>query len=660
MNRLAPDHALFRPGSDDERAIDLGAWLRVVWRGRALALACAFLAISLAAGWGLRIAEPRFTATAVVMLESREERIVDLKDVISGLSGDTTVINSEVEVIRGRALLAGVVKQEGLIHDPEFNPALRPPGPLARLKSSAARWLGQPLAPTRPQTPQQAENAALDTLLRQLTVRNVPDSLVFQIIVETSTAEKSARLANAVVDTYVTSQLSVKANATEQASRWLVRRVADLKAELADAEARLSDARAGTDLMEPRTRAVLEGRIRELRAIVAPDRGSAAFLSAIKPEPGITAAALPVLSPEETELSGLLSRLDADAAKVSLIDQLTREADASRLLYETFLARMKETALQLGIQKSDSRLLSRAAVPALPSSPNLPRLLAIAALFGACAGLGLHLLREAGQTTFRTVRELEFFTNRNVLGQIPALRSRSLPAIRNYLAKHPNSAIAEALRNLRTSVFLSGRGEPPQVIVLSSALPGDGKTTLSMALAQSTAAMGRRVLLIEGDIRRGLVRRHFGPRAARGLLAVLTGKADLADVTYHSRAIGADVLFGERSAVNSSDLFAGQRFDAMLAEARAKYDTIIIDTPPVLIVPDARIIARAADATLFVIRWNSTTQHQAEEALHMFDTVDVPVTGLVLNQISLSGMRRYGVSGGLGTYKALGRKYYRV
>ncbi len=668
MNRITPERSLHQPLHPEEEIVDIGAWLRMIWRGKGLIALSAILLTALAASHSAFLATPSYKARAVVMLESREEKVVDLKDVISGLSGDANVINSEVEVIRGRELMREVTARLALHEDPEFNALLRPEtelgAMLSRAKSSSRRTLGLPEKALSTPTAAQVEDSTIDALLDNLTVHNVPNSLVFRIIARSESPEKAALIANTVVDVYIERQLAVKSKATEQASTWLHGRVADLKNDLARTETQVIDYRATADLIEPRELAVLEDRIRNLRAEIAPLSGTPeeAISSVKEPARGtvIAAAQIPSSPAAVAELRRLQSQLEANARKLSTLEQMEREASASSFLYETFLARMKETAAQLGIQRADSRLLSRASVPANPASPNIPRILAVAAVLGAMLGAAFHMLREAGQTAFRTVRELEFFTNHRVMGQIPALRTRKLTAIRSYLARRPNSAMAEALRNLRTSLFLNGPGTPPQVVVLSSALPGDGKTTLSLALAQNIAQMGKKVLLIEGDIRRGQVSRHFGKRAARGLLAVLSGKARLEDVVFHSRAIGADVLFGERSAVNSSDLFSGPHFDEMLKEARSLYDVIILDTPPVLIVPDARIIAQAADATLFLVKWNTTTQHQVEEALHMFETVHVPITGLVLNQISLSGMRRYGVAGGLGTYRALGRKYYQV
>jgi len=139
---------------------------------------------------------------------------------------------------------------------------------------------------------------------------------------------------------------------------------------------------------------------------------------------------------------------------------------------------------------------------------------------------------------------------------------------------------------------------------------------------------------------------------------VLSGERRIEDVVIADPRIGADVLIGEESRTNAADVFSSARFADFLREMREIYDVIIIDTPPVLVVPDARVIAQSADAVLFTVKWDSTARPQVDEALRLFETVGQRVSGLVLNQISPRGMRRYGYGGKYGAYSAHGRKYY--
>lgn len=206
--------------------------------------------------------------------------------------------------------------------------------------------------------------------------------------------------------------------------------------------------------------------------------------------------------------------------------------------------------------------------------------------------------------------------------------------------------------------MLSNVDHPPKVIAITSSIPGEGKTTMSLALAQNFVGMDRKVLLVEGDIRRRVFSQYLNTDQTKGLLSVLSGESKLDEVVVRDPIVGADVLLGEKSSTSAVDIFSSERFSQLMEKARDAYDVILIDTPPVLVVPDARVIAQSADALLFVVKWDSTTKSQVEDALHMFDTANQRVHGLALNQISVKGMKRYGYGGKYGAYSSYGRKYY--
>jgi len=143
-----------------------------------------------------------------------------------------------------------------------------------------------------------------------------------------------------------------------------------------------------------------------------------------------------------------------------------------------------------------------------------------------------------------------------------------------------------------------------------------------------------------------------------GILTALSDETPLHEVVFHDDRLGADVLMGEKSRANAADLFSSQRFRDFLDRARAAYDFVIIDTPPVLVVPDARVIGQHADAILFSVAWDRTPRAQVLAALREFDAVNLRVAGLALSQIDPRGMRRYGYGGTYGAYSAYGKGYY--
>ena len=194
--------------------------------------------------------------------------------------------------------------------------------------------------------------------------------------------------------------------------------------------------------------------------------------------------------------------------------------------------------------------------------------------------------------------------------------------------------------------------------MVSSSVPGEGKSSTILMLGQISAIAGKKVLMIECDIRRSTFPKHFGLKAPHGLLSLLSGKVSEEEVVHRHEGGNLDVIFGEESKANPADIFSSERFASFLAEMREKYDYVFIDTPPVLAVPDARIIGQHADAVLYVVRWDSTNRKQVEAGLRLFQQVMVRVSGVVLTQTDPRRMSSYGYEGyGYGSQKS--GKYYR-
>ncbi|MFV2053703.1 polysaccharide biosynthesis tyrosine autokinase [Aliiroseovarius sp. YM-037] len=655
MNKT-PGRASFDPiirGGDDD-AVKLMTLLAIAWRGWRLVAVCVVLSLLFGGVYVYGIATPLFSASSVVMLESREEQVVDLTSVISGLSGDTLVLNSEVEVLRSRGLMEKVVNHLSLTDDPEFNPALREPGLVRTVKNWSFGGSGGARADEQAQI-----QSTIDTLLGKLNIQNIRQSLVFRITVESKSPKKAAEIADAIAELYILNQLEFKFDATEQATSWLTERVAQLQGELEAAEGRLADFNAGADLISAETLRALERQAKDLRERIGAARNAVTATAddAAHTRPADERATRQLQALEGSH-AALTEQIEAQGSDLITLQQLTREAEASRLLYEYFLSRLKETAVQQGIQQADSRVLSAAVVPRGPSKPRKAMVLGLSGLLGMLVGAAITIFREMRQSAFRTGRELGQITGRPVLGQIPNVPGKDSADPLSYIADNPTSAVAEAVRNLRTTILLSALNKPPQVIVVTSTLRGEGKTTLSLALAQSFVGMGKKVLVVEGDIRRRVFRDYLGIRPRHSLISVLLGQVPLADAVVQDSRVGTDILTADQSQVNAADLFSSAQFAKFVEEARRCYDVILIDTPPVLVVPDARVIGKNADAVLFAVKWNSTSRAQVEEGLSMLSAVNITPAGLILSQVNAGELHRYGYGGKDSAYVGLSSAYY--
>ena len=682
------------PATDDS-VIDLGqimSSLRIGWKTIG---ATTLTLMLLGFGYAHYLATPIFTAKSVVVLDTRKQQVVDLQGMMTGLTGESDELNTEVEVLRSRGLANKVVEELDLARDPEFNGVLRPPS----LKSQIFSWLGAEDVVRNPET---ERDAVVSAFLETLSVRNVPASYVFEIAVKSENPGKAALIADTVARRYILNQIEVKFDATEQATAWLTNRVGELKTELEAAEEKLKVFNASTSLISEVTLTSLEAQLKDMRDRVAQvteqeamilarvaalktatttdaraEIAKDAVLNRLRDNPPafdqryaqvVARAELDAMRATDQRealqrsLKTLSEQASAQGDDMITLQQLTREAEASRTLYEYFLSRLKETSAQQGIQQADSRMLSQAIIPAFPTEPRKSLILAMCGILGLMAGVGLVLYREATRNGYRTARQLEEETGIVVMGQIPIIPGKARRDILSFMVSKPSSAAMEAVRNLRTSVLLSNVDKPPQVIISTSSVPSEGKTTNSLALALNLVGTGKSVLLIEGDIRRNTLAQYFPTDpGSKGLVSLLSGKASLDEVVVKNAAMGLSVLFGEKSSINAADLFMSESWKTFIIQMRERFDYVIIDTPPVLVVPDARIIAQSADAVLFTVRWNDTSRVQVQEALRMFETLRLKVSGLVLSQIDGAEMKRYGYGGKYGSYGAYsgyGGKYY--
>ncbi|WP_375257979.1 polysaccharide biosynthesis tyrosine autokinase [Citreimonas sp.] len=368
------------------------------------------------------------------------------------------------------------------------------------------------------------------------------------------------------------------------------------------------------------------------------------------------------LSRQQEALQSSFSQLEDEAeqraSRLIELQQLERDTEATRTLYETFLTRLKETSVQRGLQQADSRILSEA-LPGGYVEPRKSRIIVMAALFGVLIGSAFVLYRQFVHHGVRSTEELEEITGLGVIGQAPRFPVKRRNQLIGYLNSSPTSAGVEAIRNIRTSIMLSNVDHPPQVIMLSSAVPGEGKTTMSVSLAHNFANLGKRVIIVECDLRRRTLLNYFDlPGNTSGMIAALDGRKSLDDVIVKGDKLAFDVLPGDRSSVNAADILASQKFSDLIATLREHYDIVILDTPPVLIVPDARVVGQHADATVLVVKWNQTNRKMIQDALRALRSGDVRVLGTVLSQIDPRGLKRYGYAGRYGAYSYYAKRYY--
>jgi capsular exopolysaccharide synthesis family protein len=274
-----------------------------------------------------------------------------------------------------------------------------------------------------------------------------------------------------------------------------------------------------------------------------------------------------------------------------------------------------------------------AVVPEEPSSPNLKLNLALGLLVGLALGVGFALMRELLDTRVRTVEDVESLTDTSVLGIIGF--EPDAPSYPLIVQESPQSMRAEALRRLRTNLqFLEVEGQS-NAIVMTSALPGEGKSTTTINLAITLADAGQRVALVDADLRRPSVAKYMGIEGSVGLTTVLIGRAGIDDVIQPWGNGNLDVITSGQIPPNPSELLGSRRMAAFIDELTPRYDVVLIDTSPLLPVTDGAILARLVGGAVVVVGAGTIHKAQLEDALVTLTTVNARVLGMVVNRVPM-------------------------
>jgi polysaccharide biosynthesis transport protein len=335
---------------------------------------------------------------------------------------------------------------------------------------------------------------------------------------------------------------------------------------------------------------------------------------------------------------------------------LKRDSDTYRTLYEGLLQKLKEAGVSAGLKSNNFRIVDSARPPTAPIEPNIPRNLMFAVVLGLASGVGLAFLLEGLDNTIRTTEQAQMISSLPPLGMIPLgsksareganpkrlVIASSKEAVELVTQVRPQSQMAESYRALRTSLLLSNLGSPPKVIMVTSALPQEGKTTTSINCAVVLAQKGVRVLLIDADLRRPSIHKTLGMGPRTGLSNVLTGSTTLEQAITRTTILpNLYVLPAGTPPPNPAELLASTNMRDVLAQLSEQYDHIVVDTPPSLSVTDAVVLSPRADAVVLVIRSGQTTKQALRRARDILAQVNAKVVGVLLNAVDLSSPDYY-------------------
>jgi len=363
-------------------------------------------------------------------------------------------------------------------------------------------------------------------------------------------------------------------------------------------------------------------------------------------------AQVQILTEQEAELlrryedqDKLASQLKRDAMAYELKQ---KKVDRQYKWFEASVERVSKVDLNAAYatqneSKTSVKIIEEAVVPSMPVRPRRARIVFLSVLLGLLAGVGLAFVVEYADDKIRTPEDLEERVGLPVLGYVPDIHSGTEAAedfaYRGRISVlDPRAPVTEAYRTIRTSLFFSAPPEETKVVVITSGGAGDGKTTTASNLALIVAQSDKRVLLVDADLRKPQMHNIFGLERDLGLSVVLVGEASLAEAvqkvqTEQGTVANLDVLCAGPNPPNPAELLNSKRMVDLLAEAREKYDRIIIDTPPVLIVADAAILAGEGDAAVLVVKSARNTRSLVRRAREQLLDVKARVLGGILNDV---------------------------
>ena len=357
---------------------------------------------------------------------------------------------------------------------------------------------------------------------------------------------------------------------------------------------------------------------------------------------------LELATAQEQQFRSMISRQQREMQDVSgkafEMKQLEREVEANRSLYETFLSRFKEADVADEYDVPSARIIDRAMVPTTPFKPNRKRMVLLSVIIGIVVGTLVALLREHLSNTFKTKEDVEERLNIPVIGLLPLLKS-SLAGkgqVEREVLIDPRSPFAEAINDIRTAILFSHIDTPPKVVLVTSAVPGEGKTTLVSNLALAFSRRGR-TLLIDADLRKGRFQQITDMKNHPGLTDMLSGGCTSREAIMADQdAENLFILMTGTVPPNPLEILSSKRFSDDLGKLRNSFDYIVIDGTPLLPVSDSIVLARLVDATVLAIKADDTTCDVALDALKRLQSVRVEPIGVVMQQVDMRKLRTYG------------------
>jgi succinoglycan biosynthesis transport protein ExoP len=691
---LRPDH------SGDE--LDWSRLLRTLWRRKLLLAVIVVLAISLASLYVSQV-PAEYEAHVLVMLNDRATAS-DFRYRLDGSSLGEEYIESELHVIETRAMAEKLSKSFSLHTLPEFNPDLRSdslvdiwinglvPEIMARIR------IDDPSPPADQDWSQARYLKTINEVLDHIRAEQVGTNLI-QLSFSSSNPSLAEQGTRKLVTLYMEERLLSRLNVAAQEAEFLRQQITryrtkvavqtqriqehrkrhqldredSLVEEIADLSARRLDLQSALKATQSRrgTNGVPLAPTSELLSdLLARLIDTEKEIDTLKDEYGANHPTMRDLEAQRAsiqwqinqEMHRLLARqrdeilalreqiasleqaievrtkrLDQIADARGELEALEREVAPDQRLLEQYLERLNEVEALKKVKSTDVRIVSDAVAPDEPKYPRTYLILGVV-FFGSLIGGGLLVLGiESLDDTVRSLDHIEDIVALPTLVLVPKIKGNP----EDYVLEYPHSPFGEAVRSFRTALFLTGNWTPPKIFLLASAISGEGKTSLAMCLARVDAVAGRRTLLIDCDLRRPRVHQLTRKEVGEGLSDILLRKRRVDDVIQTDHRSGAHFITAGGRVDDPAALLGSPPMRELLNEVAAKYDLVVLDSPPLLSVSDGRILSRLVDKTVFVVHWGKTKRNDVILGARVLFEAEADVAGVALSQVDVRKHARY-------------------
>ena len=632
-----------------------------------------------------------YTATGIVLYDPASATVPgDNNTVPQDAADEGAAVASQSEVIASLPMAGQIVARLNLATSPAFNPAIAP-------RHFPFTLLPRP----KPLTPDELAEAAR----RAMDVQVLPGSRVLTVSFCSTSPELSAAAANLAMQLYLDHERDVSFAALNDAQAWLENHSADVQAQLNTTETALAQARAAAGVVQGaqstlttetasrlaaslveaqadlamaqarldaasggdaaaanaaiapnllpmrKEQADLTAQVQSLSAQYGPDYPDlvsartqlAAITAEISAETGRELdAARAQVAADKAQIATLQSALEAarsqsqtEDEEVAPIRALEQRAAAGQDMLRAMTQQADQLAQDASLTKPDARILSTAAVPTQPSAPHRGLILGAALGLGFCLGVLLAGLRDALDTSLRSGVDVRTQFGLSCFALLPETAAPQVAAL-----QAPFSLYAEQLRSLRTGLALSDG--PCKIVAITAARPGEGKTTLTIALGRSLAAAGLRVLAVDGDIRQPSFDPVFNCVGAPGLTDHLAGLAGADEVIRQDNLTPLKILPAGTQAKAALSLFLSPALRQFLFMLREEFDVILIDAPPAFALAEGRVLARLADSALLCIRWGHTPRRVVRAAITLLQEAGVVLAGAALTRVNVAQHEKSG------------------